>query len=344
MKKLFSILLFMLLALALFAGAAVSEAGAPLYSMPERGVLFSYTQEDANEGLSLSYSIKATADLPEVPVFEFIFNDYAGLEATLSQYTEEDLANEEKFFEIFMSLYAHIFPLTSTVLYEKEYYDAQTAAGRTPADLLGDTAVVTGENDGYVYVTIRHAIPEQEDEELAGKLDWAAARTQELLDSISYQPIVFAPGEFVDFSSAFPAFSTQDLAGNPVTQDVFSGKTLTVVNIWGTFCNPCINEMPDLAQWDAELPDDVQIIGLVSDLSSAEDAATLETALAICEATGVTFPSLIANEDFIPLLSGVVGVPTTLFVDGSGMIVGEPIVGANVPAYKQFVEDYLNAQ
>ena len=31
-------------------------------------------------------------------------------------------------------------------------------------------------------------------------------------------------------------------------------------------------------------------------------------------------------------------------VDGSGALVGEPIVGANVPAYKQFVEDYLNAQ
>lgn len=344
MKKMLSILLLMLMALALFTGAAVSEGDAPLYSMPERGVLLRYTQEDADAGLSLTASIKATADLPEVPVFEFVFNDYAGLEETLAQYSEEDLANEEKFFEIFMSLYAHIFPITSTVLYEKEYYDAQTAAGKTPADLLGDTAVVTGENDGYVYVTVRHTLPGQEDEAVAEKLNWASERAQELLSSISYQPVVFAPGEFADLSGAFPAFSTQDLAGNPVTQDVFSGKTLTVVNIWGTFCNPCINEMPELAQWDAELPDDVQIIGLVSDLSSADDAATLETALDICEATGVTFPSLIANADFAPLLSGVVGVPTTLFVDGSGMIVGEPIVGANVPAYKQFVEDYLNAQ
>ena len=37
------------------------------------------------------------------------------------------------------------------------------------------------------------------------------------------------------------------------------------------------------------------------------------------------------------------GGETTIFVDGTGAIVGEPVVGAYVDGYKQFVEDYLNA-
>ena len=35
------------------------------------------------------------------------------------------------------------------------------------------------------------------------------------------------------------------------------------------------------------------------------------------------------------------GVPTTLFVDGEGNLVGDPIVGADVAGYKEFVEEYL---
>ena len=31
-----------------------------------------------------------------------------------------------------------------------------------------------------------------------------------------------------------------------MTHEVFDDADLTVINIWGTFCGPCIQEMPDL--------------------------------------------------------------------------------------------------
>ena len=43
------------------------------------------------------------------------------------------------------------------------------------------------------------------------------------------------------------------------------------------------------------------------------------------------------------LLSGVVGVPTTFFVDSIGSLVGNPIVGANVDGCKEAVENLLSA-
>ena len=156
-------------------------------------------------------------------------------------------------------------------------------------------------------------------------------------------PVVFAEGELTVVPDAFPAFETVDLAGNTVTNEIFSTKDLTVVNLWGTYCGPCINEMPELAEWSASMPENMQLIGLVSDLYSADDAETLELAQAICEATGAeVYTSLVANEYFTDLLSGVVGVPTTFFVDSTGAIVGDPIVGANVPGCKAAVEELLS--
>lgn len=35
-------------------------------------------------------------------------------------------------------------------------------------------------------------------------------------------------------------FSADDLQGNKVTNEIFKENELTVVNIWGTFCKPCI--------------------------------------------------------------------------------------------------------
>ena len=90
------------------------------------------------------------------------------------------------------------------------------------------------------------------------------------------------------------------------------------------------------------MPEGVQLVGLVSDLSSYDDATTLEMAQYICEATGAdVYTSLVANEDFLDLLQGLVGVPTTLFIDGNGKFVCDPVVGANVAACKARVEEYL---
>lgn len=138
-----------------------------------------------------------------------------------------------------------------------------------------------------------------------------------------------------------PAFTTKDLDGNDVTESIFAEKDLTVVNIWGTFCNPCIGEMPALGEWAREMPDNVQIIGLISDFNGVDDAEHHELASAIMELSDADFQQIIANQDFAPIMQQVFGVPTTLFVDREGNIVGDPIVGAKVEEYKEFVDDYL---
>lgn len=145
-------------------------------------------------------------------------------------------------------------------------------------------------------------------------------------------------------SPSFPAFSATDLDGNTITESIFSEKDLTVLNIWGTFCGPCIGEMPELGEWAKEMPENVQLLGLIIDINGEEDTEHRDLAVDITQQSGVDFPNLIANADFAPILKDVIGVPTTLFIDGEGNLVGDPVIGANVDGYKTFVEDYLNGQ
>lgn len=143
------------------------------------------------------------------------------------------------------------------------------------------------------------------------------------------------------YPSPVPDFKVKDLEGNEVTNDFFAKADLTVVNFWGTFCGPCIGEMPELEKWSEELPDNVQLLGVMMDVTSEEDS-TYQDAKKIVAATKVKYTNIIGRIAFQEYLKHMVGVPTTIFVDKDGKLVGEPIIGANVPAYKKFVEDYLN--
>lgn len=139
-------------------------------------------------------------------------------------------------------------------------------------------------------------------------------------------------------------FTAVDLDGNTITESIFEDKDLTVMNIWGTFCGPCVGEMPALGEWAKEMPDNVQLVGLVIDIAGEEDTEHIEMAKAILDNAGADFAQIIANQDFALILKDVIGVPTTIFIDKDGNVVGDPIVGADVEGYKKFVEEYLNGQ
>ena len=140
-----------------------------------------------------------------------------------------------------------------------------------------------------------------------------------------------------------PEFSTTDMDGNKVTNDIFADYDLTVVNFWATYCNPCIDELPELAEWKKELPDNVNLIGLLVDVDE-KGSEQYKLAEKIISQTGADYQHLIATEEFDDIISNLVGVPTTFFVDSTGKIIGEPFAGADVSAYKQTVEDYLNGK
>lgn len=128
------------------------------------------------------------------------------------------------------------------------------------------------------------------------------------------------------------AFSTTDLEGNAVDQSMLADYDLTMVNVWATYCGPCISEMPDLGALAAEYKDKgVQIVGLVSDVLDADGTVSdsqVETAKEIVAETGAAYPHLLPSDDLLGILSQIYAVPTTFFVDSEGRQVGSAILSA----------------
>ena len=117
-------------------------------------------------------------------------------------------------------------------------------------------------------------------------------------------------------------FEAVSADGETVTSDIFADSRLTMVNVWATYCNPCLMEMPYLGELAAEYsPEDFQIIGIISDVMEG-DEDTLQTALSLISETGAdTYTHLLLNESlYTAMLTDVTAVPTTFFVDSEGRI------------------------
>lgn len=148
--------------------------------------------------------------------------------------------------------------------------------------------------------------------------------------------------------NVFGSFATMDMVGNPIDEQVFGGHKLTMVNIWATFCNPCIEEMPDLAGLQAEYGDDFQIIGIVVDAADKNGNILSDKkteAASIIETTDANYlhllPSLSLNKAY---LNEVQSVPVTIFVDEDGNQIGATHYGAkNKVQWKKIIDTLLES-
>lgn len=141
-------------------------------------------------------------------------------------------------------------------------------------------------------------------------------------------------------------FSATDLNGNTVDQTALAEYKLTMVNVWATFCTPCINEMPELGELADEYSGKgVQIVGLVTDLTDSDGSISqtqLETAQDIVGKTGADYTHIVASTDMYGLLSQITSVPTTFFVDSKGNQVGMAYVGARDKAsWAEIIDETL---
>lgn len=134
-------------------------------------------------------------------------------------------------------------------------------------------------------------------------------------------------------SVGLTAFTGLDLDGNQVDQSIFADYKLTMVNIWATYCGPCIQEMPDLGKLSAELADSgVRIVGIVSDITGSDGAVSqsgIDSAKAIVEETGAAYLHLQPTADIVNgIFADLYAMPTTYFVDSLGNVIGEAYVGS----------------
>jgi cytochrome c biogenesis protein CcmG/thiol:disulfide interchange protein DsbE len=86
-----------------------------------------------------------------------------------------------------------------------------------------------------------------------------------------------------------------------------------VVNVWGSWCGPCKEEMPVLRAFHERAKDKVQLIGVDVEEASIQDARTF------VERNGITWPNLYDPDGRSREYFGL-GVPVTWFIAADGSV------------------------
>ncbi|MBQ3035751.1 MAG: TlpA family protein disulfide reductase [Lachnospiraceae bacterium] len=135
-------------------------------------------------------------------------------------------------------------------------------------------------------------------------------------------------------------FTTTDLYGNAVTQEIFAQSDLTVVNVWATYCGPCINEMPYLGELAEEYDSSkVQIVGIPTDVYNQE---YLDYALSLVNETGADYTHLLMSEELYNWgLTEIQYVPTTFFVNSEGEIIDTVVGSMSKEDWKTLIDEKL---
>lgn len=128
-------------------------------------------------------------------------------------------------------------------------------------------------------------------------------------------------------------FTATDLNSTPISSEIFAKNKVTMLNIWGTFCGPCIREMPDLAKLnEANKTNGVEVVGIVIDILDRKgnvDPRIKSSADSIIKQTGANYTHIVPNiAMFSGLLRDIQAVPTTIFVDKDGKQIGEAYLGS----------------
>ena len=149
-----------------------------------------------------------------------------------------------------------------------------------------------------------------------------------------------SPSEEEKYFVTFEAATTD---GEVWNSDKFANSKLTMINVWATYCNPCLAEMPDLGELAAEYnAADFQIVGVVSDVMADDSADNIDYAKQLISETKANYPHLLLNESlYMSFVGAVSAVPTTFFVRQDGSMVGYLTGAMDKENWKALIDDLL---
>jgi cytochrome c biogenesis protein CcmG, thiol:disulfide interchange protein DsbE len=114
-------------------------------------------------------------------------------------------------------------------------------------------------------------------------------------------------------ADALPALSFDCPGGGSLDLGRAPGEPV-VLNLWGSWCGPCREELPLMQQFAYASAGQVRVMGLIS-----KDGRSLAESFAAD--AGVTFPSAFDGDGELMTDLGLNGLPYTFFIDADGGLV-----------------------
>ena len=142
-----------------------------------------------------------------------------------------------------------------------------------------------------------------------------------------------APSVQLNTGQPAPPFQTFALDGTPVHfPATFAGKPL-VIRFWADWCQYCEGEMKAIELvYQRHRDQGIQVLAI----NTGQDKPAVA---AFIKKIGITYPALLDEQSKIARAYGVVGLPTTYFIDAQGIVRGKVVGEADEATFeRQMVE------
>ena len=147
----------------------------------------------------------------------------------------------------------------------------------------------------------------------------------------------FLNPEAVAVNRPAPDFTLPGLDGRSVSLSDYRGKVV-VVNVWATWCPPCVDEMPSLEKLYQEFKNESFEI-----LAISIDSDGITAVPPFLKKHGLTFPVLLDSQATIRSSYRTTGVPETFIINKKGILVKKVIGPLNwaAPEVLRYIRELI---
>lgn len=118
-----------------------------------------------------------------------------------------------------------------------------------------------------------------------------------------------------------PDFTFPDLEGNTVSLSDYRGK-LVLLNIWATWCKPCVDEMPSIEKLYSKFKDqDFEVVAV------SIDSLGKKAVRPFMDFHHLTFNALLDTKGSVQQLYRATGIPESFIINKKGIII-EKVIGS----------------
>ena len=143
-------------------------------------------------------------------------------------------------------------------------------------------------------------------------------------------PLGHEPGE------QLPDFTLTQLDGADFTLSEHRGQVV-VINLWATWCTPCVNELPHFDRLQRAYPEDVAVLAIHSDLITDDPAAYLSAF-----DYGIDF-AVDESGAVIASVGGSTMLPQTVVLDRRGEVTYNQVGSVTYEALEELVQAAIDA-
>jgi thiol-disulfide isomerase/thioredoxin len=113
-------------------------------------------------------------------------------------------------------------------------------------------------------------------------------------------------------------FDLADIEGKKISLDELRGRVV-LVDVWGTWCGPCVRTVPHLVKLQKEYGDKgLVVVGLAYE--RVEGAEATEKVKAFAQKAGINYRCALIDREFTKRIPDFKGFPTLVFIDREGKV------------------------